>query len=85
VTNQSSSLNVGEWRETGDVNAVVNRARFSVGCNDKEPVQVQIFYLPMPTPSPTLSTPTATRSATPSATVPGQTQTPMATPTAQSR
>ncbi|MEW5720049.1 MAG: hypothetical protein AB1817_15595 [Chloroflexota bacterium] len=85
VTNQSSALNVGESRETGEVNAIVNRARFSVGCNDKEPVQVQIFYLPALTPTPTSATQTATRSATPSATIVPQTRTPTATSSAQSR
>ncbi|MCI0476457.1 MAG: hypothetical protein L0Y55_09440, partial [Anaerolineales bacterium] len=62
VTNQSSALNVGESRETEDVNATVSRARFSVGCNDKEPVQVQIFYYP----ATTFITPV--RALTPSAT-----------------
>jgi hypothetical protein len=58
VTEQSSALNVGESRETGDVNAIVNRARFNIGCNDKEQAQGQVFYIPAATPSPT--TPTAT-------------------------
>lgn len=55
VTNPSGVLNVGEWRETSDFGgALVNRARFSIGCNDKEEMQTQIFYLPAPTPTPTL-------------------------------
>lgn len=64
VTNQSGVLNIGEWRETSDWgSALVSRARFSVGCNDKEQMQVQIFYLPAtispsqtPTPTPTIRT-----------------------------
>jgi len=92
VTNQSIALDVGESRETDEVNAVVNRARFNVGCNDKEPVQVQVFYLPLSTPSPptpalspTLSPQPVMRSATPSATFAPQTRPPMVTPATPSR
>jgi len=69
VANQSLTLKVGEWRETNDFEgASVSRQRFSVGCNDGEPMDVRVFYLPAPTPTLSASA-TLTTTLVPSATL----------------
>lgn len=44
VTNQSAALDVGEWRFTADFGTkTVNRQYFSVGCNDGERMDVDVY------------------------------------------
>jgi len=55
VNNQTFALDVGEWRETNIFGtAVVNQQRFSVGCNDGERMDVDVFYRTTYMPTPTL-------------------------------
>ena len=52
-------ITLGEWRETEDLQgALLSRADFSVGCNDKETATFNIYYLPVSTtalPAPTIT------------------------------
>lgn len=77
ITDQSDALVVGEVRIINLNGAILSRARFNVGCNDEEYIQVRFSYLPGPlvTPAPqpaitvtNLMTRTLTPSPTPTAT-----------------
>jgi len=47
---REDTLRVGDFRESANLNGVtLSRARFYLGCNDREPITVHLYYLPMPT------------------------------------
>ncbi|MCL4393594.1 MAG: hypothetical protein M1482_02080, partial [Chloroflexi bacterium] len=67
VTLPLPSLKVGQTLETKQFErGVFDRARFYVGCNDGEQMQVRISYLPAPT---SVVTPTATLTVTATGTI----------------
>lgn len=79
VKNESLTLQVGDTRGTADLgNAIVDRERFNVGCNDDEQIEVRVSYLPA------TAAVTATATLTTTAVAPSQTVTATATLTATS-
>jgi len=70
VTNQTPTINASEWRETSDFgNKIVTQQYFSVGCDNEETMNVDVYYLPVTTTTTSTSTTsTLTTSSTTSST-----------------
>ena len=83
VNNPSLTLKVGDIRDTDEFTpTIVSKMRFNVGCNDKETIDTRLSYLPVITPTLTVTattTVTTTGSITATSTI---TATPVLTTTA---